>query len=93
MTFSPFDNTNDPSGAGIPSPTNPSVSRYYMRLGVLLVLMGSICVLLFEGLLGFPGIFFWLMGGDLMQFWFIVLVVLGLLYLHAFSRLQKRAKR
>jgi len=86
-------NTSDPPGQGFPPPTNPSVSRYYVRLGVLLVLMGIICVLLREGLLGFPGIFFWFIGGDLMQFWFLVLVVLGFLYLGALSRLQKRAKR
>lgn len=87
VTISPFDSTRDPSGQGFPPPTNPSVSRYYVRLGVLLVLMGIICVLLLEGLLGFPGIFFWFIGGDLMQFWFLVLVVLGFLYLGALSHL------
>jgi hypothetical protein len=52
--------------------------------------MGVIGVLLFDGLLVFPGLFFWLIGGDLMQFWFIVLVVLGLLYRGALVRLWKR---
>lgn len=93
MTISPFDNISDPSEQGFPPPTNPVVSRYSVRLGALLVLMGIICVLLFEGLLGFPSIFFWFIGGDLMQFWFLVLVVLGFLYLGALSRRQKRAKR
>ena len=81
------------SGQGFPPPTNPSVSHSYVRLGMLLVLMGIFCVLLLEGLLEFPGIFFWFLGGDLMQFWFLVLVVLGFLYRGTLSRLQKRAKR
>jgi len=57
---------------------------------VLLVLMGVISVLLFEGLLALPGLFFWFIGGDLMQFWFLVLVVLGFLYRGALARLWKR---
>jgi hypothetical protein len=63
-----------------------------MLLGVLLVLMGIICILLLEGLLRFPGIFFWFISGDLMQLWFLALVVLGFLYLGALSLLRKRAK-
>jgi hypothetical protein len=75
MTTSPFENTR---------------ARSYVWPLVLLVLMGVIGVLLFEGLLGFPGLFFWFIGGDLMQLWFLVLVVLGLLYRGALARLWKR---
>ena len=67
MTTSPFENTSNPSGQGFPPPTNPSRARSYVRPIVLLVLMGVIGVLLFEGLLGFPGLFFWFIGGDLMK--------------------------
>lgn len=58
---------------------------------VLLVLIGAIAVLLFEGQLGFPGFFFWFIGGDLTQLWFLVLVVLGFLYRRTLVRLWKRA--
>lgn len=56
---------------------------------VLLIPMGVIALLLFEGQLEFPGLFFWFLGGDLMQLWFLVLVVLGLLYRRALARLWK----
>jgi len=56
---------------------------------VLLIPMGVIAVLLFEGLLEFPGLFFWFLGGDLMQLWFLVMVVLGWLYRRALARLWK----
>jgi len=93
MTISPFDNTSDPSGQEFPPPTNPSVSRSYVRPGVLLALMGIICVLLLVGLPGLPALFFWFIGGDLLQFWLLVLVVLGFRYRDALSPLPKRAKR
>ncbi|WP_201389938.1 hypothetical protein [Ktedonobacter sp. SOSP1-85] len=90
MTTSPFENTNNPSGQGFLPPTNSSRARLYVRPMVLLVLMSVIAVLLFEGLLGFPGLFFWFIGGDLMQLWFLVLVVLGLLYRGSLARLWRR---
>lgn len=90
MSTSPFENTSNPSGQGFPPPTNSSRARSYVRPMVLLVLMGVIGALLFEGLLGFPGLFFWFIGGDLMQLWFLVLVVLGFLYRGALARLWKR---
>lgn len=92
MTTFPF---GDPSGQGFPPPGNASRARSYVWLIVLLVLMGVIGVLLIEGLLWFPGLFFWFVGGDLMQLWFLVLVVLGFLYRGFLARLWKRevAKR
>lgn len=89
MNTSPFGNSYPP-GQGFPSPTNSSRAGSYVWPIVLLVLMGVIGVLLFEGLLEFPGTFFWLIGGDLMQLWFLVLVVLGFLYRGALARLWKR---
>src|SRR5215472_17673432 len=78
------------SGQGYPPPANSSGARSFVWPIVLLVLMGVIGVLLFEGLLAFPGLFFWFIGGDLMQLWFLVLVVLGLLYRGALARRWKR---
>lgn len=91
MINSPFGNTGNPSGQGFPSPTNSSPVRSYVWPIVLLVLMAVISALLFEGQLGFPGLFFWFIGGDLMQLWFLVLVVLGFLYRGALARRWKRA--
>ncbi len=90
MTTFPSGNRRNSSGDGSPPPSNASRARFYVRPIVLLILMGVIAILLFEGSLGFPGLFFWLIGGDLMQLWFIVLVVLGLLYRGALARLWKR---
>jgi hypothetical protein len=45
--------------------------------------MAIICFLLLQGDLAFPGIYFWFIGGDIMQFWFIVLAILGFIYLGA----------
>lgn len=83
MTNSPFGN---PSEQGFSPPPNALPARSFVWPVVLLVLMGVIVVLLFEGLLGFPGLFFWLIGGDLMQLWFLVLVVMGFLYRGALAR-------
>src|SRR5579883_3264941 len=68
----------------------PSRPRFSVLPIVLLVLMVVIAVLLFKGLLAFPGLFFWFIGGDLMQLWFLVLVVLGFLYRGALARRWKR---
>jgi hypothetical protein len=90
MNIFPFENTRNPSRQEFPPPTNSSRARSFVRPIVLLILMSMIGVLLFEGLLGFPGLFFWFIGGDLMQLWFLVLVVLGFLYRGALARLWKR---
>ena len=87
MIPSPFGN---PSGQGFAPPTSASRVRSFVWPLVLLILMGVISVLLFEGRLAFPGLFFWFIGGDLMQLWFLVLVVLGLLYRSALARRWKR---
>lgn len=89
MINSPFGNISNPSGQGLLPPTNSSLVRSYVWPIVLLILMGVIGVLLFEGLLEFPGLFFWFIG-DLTQIWFVVLVVLGFLYRGALARLWKR---
>jgi hypothetical protein len=91
MINSPFGNTGNSYGQGFPSPTNVSPIRSAVWPVALLVLMAVISVLLFEGLLAFPGLFLWFIGGDLTQLWFLVLVVLGLLYRGAIARRWKRA--
>lgn len=83
-------NANDPYGQGFLPSSSSSPPRFYVRPIVLLVLIVVIAVLLYEKLLGFPGLFFWFIGGDLMQLWFIVLVVLGFMYRGSLSRLRKR---
>lgn len=70
---------------------SPARAYFFVWPLVLLVLIGAIAVLLFEGQLGFPGFFFWFIGGDLTQLWFLVLVVLGFLYRRILVRLWKRA--
>ncbi|HLW00193.1 MAG TPA: hypothetical protein VKT82_16110 [Ktedonobacterales bacterium] len=70
-----------PQGMYASSPKRSNPSRRYWILAVLLVIMAVICFLLIQGDLAFPGIYFWFIGGDIMQFWFIVLVILGFVYL------------
>jgi hypothetical protein len=64
-------------------------SHYYVRLALLLLVIGGICGLLMSGLLSFPWVYFWFIGGDLMELWFVVLVILAILYLRTFSRMQE----
>jgi serine/threonine protein kinase len=92
----PAQSMSQTNGQSLPSsafpfdpPGNASHARFYVRPVVLLILMGVIAALLFAGLLEFPGLFFWFLGGDLMQLWFLVLVVLGFLYRRALARLWK----
>jgi len=63
------------------SPARSSPSRRLVILAGLLLVMALICFLLLQADLAFPGLYFWFIGGDLMQFWFIVLVILGFVYL------------
>ncbi len=90
MIPSPFDNAGNLPGQGFAPPTPASRIRSFVWPLVLLILMSVISVLLFAGKLAFPGLFFWFIGGDLMQLWFLVLVVLGLLYRGAIARRRKR---
>jgi serine/threonine protein kinase len=90
----PMSQTNGRSVPDAASSFDPPIptsrAHWYVRPVVLLILMGVIAVLLFEGLLEFPGLFLWFLGGDLMQLWFLVLVALGFLYRSALARLWKR---
>ena len=70
-----------------------AASHYYVRLAVLLLIIGVICALLLQGLLSFPWFYFWFIGGDLMALWFVVLVVLAILYLRTLSRLQDNGEQ
>jgi hypothetical protein len=57
--------------------------------------MAIICFLLLQADAALPGLYFWFVGGDLMQFWLIVLVVLGVVYWRRLPRVRtkKAAKR
>ena len=55
--------------------------------------MVLLCFLLLQADLSLPGFYFWFLGGDLMQFWFIVLVVLGFVYWHALPMARGRSNK
>jgi hypothetical protein len=65
-----------------------SSRRLWIPAGLLLVI-ALICFLLIQADVALPGLYFWFIGGDLMQFWFIVLVVLGFVF---WRRLPRRAR-
>ena len=73
-----------------PAPVRSNSSRRLWILPVLLLVMALICFLLLQGDLAFPGIYFWFIGGDIMQFWFIVLAILGFVY-WGFSGTRKQS--
>ena len=68
------------------SPARSGSSRRFLIFAGLLLVMALICFLLLQADLAFPGLYFWFIGGDLMQFWLIVLVVLGFIYWRALPR-------
>jgi hypothetical protein len=72
------------------SPARSGSSRRFLILAGLLLVMALICFLLLQADLAFPGLYFWFIGGDLMQFWFIVLLILGFVYL-GFSGARTRS--
>lgn len=47
---------------------------------MLLLIIALICFLLLQADLALPGLYFWFIGGDLMQFWFLVLGIMGIVY-------------
>jgi hypothetical protein len=73
--------------AAAPKPSSPS--RRPLIAAVLLLIIVIICFLLFQKDLAFPGLYFWFIGGDLMQFWAIVLIILGLVYWRMLPRAPK----
>lgn len=73
--------------ATAPQPSLPS--RRPWIAAVLLLVIVLICFLLFQRDLAFPGLYFWFIGGDFMQFWFIVLFILGLVYWRMLPRARK----
>ncbi len=72
------------------APVRSGSSRRFWILPVLLLVMALICFLLIQGDVAFPGLYFWFIGGDIMQFWLIVLAILGLVYLR-YSRVPQRS--
>lgn len=52
--------------------------------------MALICFLLIQADAALPGLYFWFVGGDLMQFWLIVLVVLGFVYWRRLPRVRTK---
>lgn len=81
------------SQATYASPAAFARFRSPWKLAVLLLIMALICFLLFQGYLAFPWHYLWFIGGDLMQPWFLVLLILGILYWRALPKARKqRAK-
>ena len=72
-----------------PPPEGFSPARFAWKPAVLLLVITLICFLLFEAVLAFPGFYFWFIGGDLMQLWFLVLVILGIMYWRTLPRAGK----
>ncbi len=74
-------NSPDAWSFGVAAAPQPSrSSRRPWIAAALLVIIALICFLLFQKDLAFPGLYFWFIGGDFMQFWFLVLFILGLVY-------------
>lgn len=95
MSMDPFNGTNQwSSGVAAPAKRSLSSRRPWVAAGLLLV-MALICFLLIQADAALPGFYFWFVGGDLMQFWLIVLVVLGIVYWRRLPRVRtkKGAKR
>jgi len=55
--------------------------------------MALLCFLLLQADIALPGLYFWFIGGDIMQFWFIVLVVLGLIYWRALPKARIKSNK
>lgn len=90
MSMDPFNGTNQwPSGVAAPPKPVSRSRRPWMAAGLLLV-MALICFLLLQADAALPGFYFWFVGGDLMQFWLIVLVVLGVVYWRRLPRVRPK---
>jgi hypothetical protein len=90
MSPDPFSGADQWSlGVSAPPKRSSSSRRLWIAAGLLLV-MALICFLLLQADMALPGLYFWFVGGDLMQFWFIVLVILGLIYWRMLPRAPRK---
>ncbi|HEX6779447.1 MAG TPA: hypothetical protein VF099_14650 [Ktedonobacterales bacterium] len=90
MSPNPF-NGSDQWSSGVAAPPKPvSRSRRPWIAAGLLLVMALICFLLIQADAALPGLYFWFVGGDLMQFWLIVLVVLGFVYWRRLPRVRTK---
>lgn len=90
MSTDPFNRADQWSFGVAASPNRFSSSRRLWILAGLLLVIALICFLLLQADAAFPGLYFWFIGGDLMQFWFIVLVVLGYVYWRTLPRARTK---
>jgi hypothetical protein len=74
-------------------PVRSGPPRHFFILAGLLLVMAIICFLLWQADLAFPGLYFWFVGGDIMQFWFLALVILGFFYWRFSGPRNKRRSR
>jgi hypothetical protein len=84
----PLNSKGAPTHEALIPPKSVPQSRYYTRLVVIGAIMALICFLLVQGVLGFNGFYMFVIGGDFLQPWLIVLVILSFIYWRTISRAQ-----
>ncbi len=90
MSTDPFKGTDQWSfGVAAQAQRSAPSRRLWIAAGLLLVMV-LICFLLLQADLAFPGFYWWFIGGDLTQFWFLVLVILGIVYWRMLPRARTR---
>ncbi len=87
-----YDQGQFPQGI-VAAPAWSRPRHHFFILAGLLLVMVIICFLLWQADLAFPGLYFWFVGGDLMQFWFLVLIILGFIYWRFSGTRNKRRTR
>ena len=84
----PLNNKGAPTHEALTPPKGVPQARYYIRLAVIVAIMAIICFLLVQGVLGFNGFYMFMLGGDLLQPWLVVLIILCFIYWRTISRAQ-----